>query len=83
MIISTSYTDHAAFKKKDRTETIKEHKVIFKKGIEYWNAFFGCVYRMKAAEEKVKKMTEEKKDVAKKTKEVGGLKSKLKDKLKT
>ncbi|KAK8731548.1 hypothetical protein OTU49_007365 [Cherax quadricarinatus] len=39
--------------------------------------------RMKEAEEKVRKMTEEKKDVAKKTKEAGGLKSKLKDKLKT
>lgn len=39
--------------------------------------------RMKEAEEQVKKMTEEKKDVAKKTKEAGGLKSKLKDKLKS
>lgn len=41
------------------------------------------ISRIKEAEEKVKKMTEEKKDVAKKTKEAGGLKSKLKDKLKT
>ena len=41
------------------------------------------ISRMKEAEEKVKKMTEEKKDVAKKTKEAGGLKSKLKDKLKS
>lgn len=38
--------------------------------------------RMKAAEEKVKKVQEER-NVATKTKEVGGLKSKLKDKLKT
>ncbi|KAK7066965.1 Fmn2p [Halocaridina rubra] len=37
--------------------------------------------RMKAAEEKVKKVQEER-NVAKKTKEAGGLKSKLKDKLK-
>ena len=37
---------------------------------------------MKAAEEKAKKLKEEKKDVAKKTKDGAGLKSKLKGKLK-
>ncbi|XP_050687757.1 uncharacterized protein LOC126981101 isoform X3 [Eriocheir sinensis] len=37
--------------------------------------------RIKETEEQMKKMTEEKKDVAKKTKEAGGLKSKLRDKL--
>lgn len=49
--------------------------------VKILSELFTFILRIKEAEEQMKKMTEEKKDVAKKTKEAGGLKSKLRDKL--